>query len=986
MKTLIHSTLLMVLFTSILGSSSAFAEKMNPETQDLVISKMERVISMMKPSDSSWNPSQQRLADLLAERARYRFMLEIEANCEGCKGSKADRDKAVAIYEDLLKTRALRNDGLILFQLAHLYQMAGKVDKSQQLFESVLKTSKTKKVSQSILTRTRVGLGDLLFQKGQFKETLVHYTAALNDKNLENRALVIYNRSWAEFNLEQIQKSISTLLSLLSNPNLIVRDKEDGPVYDAAFHADIVKDLATFYARKSVTESDINQYEALIPKGHRKALLMHFAEEVDRVGQKKAALIILNKYLQDKTLNDEERLHAYVMKAQVGYDHGNSAQSTQDFAKAAKAFQDEGCDDKVKCERIQKTMKRYVTELHRSKKLKPDADLLSAYTIYGKTFTNDKEMYQRGARTAVEIGQYAAAIGFYRSISKGEFDKKDKEQALVDEVATAESSNDPALKKDSYVFFINNSDNKEKVFEVRYQLAYLSYQQKQYKEAAEAFYDLAKTKGGKADLRKKSADLSLDSLAILKDDAKLEMWAWEYGRVFPKASLEFETLARKALMNQVALVANNKESSTSDLRSYLNRTWAAKLTGATNQEKILFFNNASVLATRIGDDERYLKAQQALLNQSGVSEAQKQQIFKDLASFYEKRLDFKQAYNWSKKIKDAKLSEKERQFRLGTLADLAQINPSSHYKAALKAGLKDGRSYIIRSRLIALSSNPVAELKRQAPEMKRQPQILNDMVLFVYAKTGNKKALTSLVQMRELRNRSAAKFLLSQALYEKIEQHRRKISSSKFSSYSTRALQKGTATRVKLLSQADSLLKESLQLKDITAQMMVLDIISTENTRLAADLGKVPAPKGLNQAQMAQYTSLLQSQLQPFTMKAQLAEQKKQEVWAQSPQLAQLIAEYKIARPEMQRLMNRPLQLLSKVSGDGKLKSNLEDALSSSQVSMKDLASARQSVSENPNDAREIENLKNLEHKIGHPLMPAYLEARLNHLQKEKKL
>jgi hypothetical protein len=47
---------------------------------------------------------------------------------------------------------------------------------------------------------------------------------------------------------------------------------------------------------------------------------------------------------------------------------------------------------------------------------------------------------------------------------------------------------------------------------------------------------------------------------------------------------------------------------------------------------------------------------------------------------------------------------------------------------------------------------------------------------------------------------------------------------------------------------------------------------------------------------------------------------------------------------------------------------------------------ARQVVSKKPEDIREIEKLKILETKMGHPLMPAYLEARLNNLQKGKSL
>ena len=152
-------------------------------------------------------------------------------------------------------------------------------------------------------------------------------------------------------------------------------------------------------------------------------------------------------------------------------------------------------------------------------------------------------------------------------------------------------------------------------------------------------------------------------------------------------------------------------------------------------------------------------------------------------------------------------------------------------------------------------------------------------------------------------------------------------------SYAPKSLQRGTTERATLLSQADNLLKESLQLKDITAQMMSLDMIAIENNRFFKDLSQIPRPKGLSIAQEAQYTRILDSKLRPYMTKASLAEQKRQEIWAQSNALVELINDYTQARPEIQKLMSRQVVLLSQVSGDGPLKYNLQSALSASSIS-----------------------------------------------------
>ncbi|HEY1080594.1 MAG TPA: tetratricopeptide repeat protein, partial [Bdellovibrio sp.] len=276
MKKLNDILILSALTTVILSSAPAFAEKMNAKTQDLVINKMERVLSAMEKTDAAWLSSQQRLADLLSERARVRFMSEVEANCDGCKGSKDDRMKAIKIYESLLKEVKVNEHGPILFQLAHLYEMAGQNDKAISLYESIIKDAKKKSILPEIVTRSYVGLGDLQFAKGLFKEARANYQVALKDKNLENRYLTIYNVAWCEFNTDNLKGAIATLEGLLKDPTQISRETEEGKKYDAPFHSDILRDLASFYTKQEVTAKEINSFETLTPVEKRKDMMLLF--------------------------------------------------------------------------------------------------------------------------------------------------------------------------------------------------------------------------------------------------------------------------------------------------------------------------------------------------------------------------------------------------------------------------------------------------------------------------------------------------------------------------------------------------------------------------------------------------------------------------------------------------------------------------------------------------------------------------------------
>ncbi len=988
MKTLNHLLIFSAVFGGIfLGAFSvANAEKMNAQTQDMVIERIERVLSAMDKTDASWLPTEQRLADLLSERARLRFMQEVEANCEGCKGSKADRLKAVAIYEVLLKEVKLNDHGPILFQLAHLQEMAGQSDKAISLYERILKEAKSKKISGEIVARSHSSLGDLLFQKAKYKDALAHYEVALKDKNLEGRGLVIYNKAWCQLNLDQLNAGIATMESLLKMPELIVRENNEGIKYDPVFHNDIVKDLATFYARRPVTDKEIANYEDFSPKASRKDLLLHFASEADRLGQKKAAATIYNRYLEDTTLTQEERLAAFVKLAQVNYDGGETSKSTQDFAKAAQEYQ-KNCKDISKCQELEKTMKRYVTELHRSKKIKPDADLLNAYLIYSKTFPNDTEMAQRGAQVADNMGKHAVAMQFFRSVSNNKETKPELQKtALLSEISTAEKSQNPVLQKAAYEHYLEVSPKGDKSFEVRYQMAYLTYQQKNHRDASQAFYALAMDKSGPANLRKKSADLSLDCLVQMKYEDSVEDWAWQYAEAFPADRTEYSTMARKALMNRVARIANDKNASNSELSKSLDQMQKVNMTGATTAEKTLLYTNMSIVAQRLTDDGVYVRSLQSLLAQPGLSEERREESLRKIVAYHEKKLDFKNAYLTALKMKFKGLKSADKELRLGTLADLANLDPTGHYKKALASGLQGQGARSVRSRLVLLSSNPVRELKTQAPELAKDAGVLNEITLLVYARTGDKKSLKSVLSIKELRRQSAPNFIAKQDFYSEVVSFKARMARHQLNVKTDSAMQRTIKERIKLLKEADKKLAESLKFKDVTAQLLALNVVSMENERMVRDLVALPIPKKLTPAEQKQYLDILKQRSKPYFVKAKFSQQRESEIWERSPAIPQLLADFSTVRPELKKLLRREMNLLAALPNSSRNHSAVEKALNDGSLSWEDLVSARKTVAQNPDNISDIEKLKNLETKIGHPLMPSYLEARLSRIQRGKSL
>jgi len=986
MKTLIRIlTLTLITLGALLGSHS-FAEKMSSQTQDLVIERMERLVSNLEKNDPTWVPSQQRLADLLSERARTRFMQEVEANCQSCKGSEKDRVQAILIYETILKNIALNDNSSILFQLAHLYDMAGRPDKAIELFERIIKDAKNKNVSSEIVARSHSGLGDQLFSKGKFNLALKHYSSAIQFKNVPGRGLIFYNMAWSELNLNRINDGIKRLETLAKNSELITRENSDGPQYDVVFHTDILRDLATFYARRSITQNEIDTYDKSSPKEKRNELLLHFASEADRLGQKQAARKIYNRYLEDSNLTPEERLTVFIRLMQVNYDAGMTAQSTIDFSKAAETFK-KICPAPNSCPELEKTMKRYVTELHRAKKVTPDLDLLNSYLIYNQIFPQDFEMAERGAVVADSLGKYSVAIVFLRSVSdSNSATAQQKQKSLVTEISVAEKSKDLTIRKSAYDHYLTVFPQGDKNSEVQYQLAYLDYQQKKFREAAIAFNAIATSKEAKIDLRKKSADLSLDCLVNMTYEESLEDWAWEYAKIFPQSKSEYETIARKALANRTAKVVNNDESTTTNLKKSLAQLQRANIAGSSNEEKRIHYTNMAVLSQRLNEDAIYLDSLKAILLVPGLSELQREENLSRLVGYYEKKLDFRSAYLTATKMKFKNLAPKDRHLRLGTLADLAGMNPTNHYRQALKSGLKGPSAISLRQRLVILSTTPVYELKVQASELRRNPELLSETTLLVYARTKNKNGLASILSMKELARQTAPNFIAKQDFYNEVTDFRNRISSHRIIARTDSLMQKTIKERIKLLKESDKYLAQSLRYKDVTSQLLALNIVGIENARMVTELLALPIPKNLSSTEEKQYLEALKAQSKPYFAKANMAQQKESEIWNQSKALEQLIRDYATVRPELKSLLRNELRLLSTLSNGGKMQSEVISALNEISISKSDLDSARKAVSQNPSDVREIENLKNLETKIGHPLMPTYLDARLSQIQKGRRL
>jgi hypothetical protein len=184
-----------------------------------------------------------------------------------------------------------------------------------------------------------------------------------------------------------------------------------------------------------------------------------------------------------------------------------------------------------------------------------------------------------------------------------------------------------------------------------------------------------------------------------------------------------------------------------------------------------------------------------------------------------------------------------------------------------------------------------------------------------------------------------------------------------------------------LLRAADGSVKKALALGDFTAQVITLNTVAVENSRLAAELGALPVPAGLKPDEQKQYQQLLAQQSAPYLRKAEIVRQKLGEFWANETAINSLIRDFEGARPEMKSLLRDELRLLAGAA-PSRLQGRLERTLAQAGPEREDLVAARERVRRDPSDRRTLEKLKVLETKIGHPLMSSYLETRLGQIEK----
>lgn len=976
-----------------MAGPKAPAQNVDAETRNMLITKLTHVYLNLAPSDPSKVALTMRLADLHAERARIDAMNELAGGCGVCTAGKDDRLKALAYYKEVLGKVPESSIGKVLAQVGHLYELTGNEKEAIATYEKILLEQK----SPAILAEADLSLAEVHFKRRDFTLAKKHYAAVLANPQAGSRGLAAYREAWCDFNEGNLENAISGLTRVLKTPELLSRSASAGIVQvDKQFQEEVSRDLATFFARRNVTVKDAETIYELSPEQAKLANIIYLATEAERLGQAGAA-ISLWRYSQEKQAKPQARLEGHIHLAQIEMEQKLRKEAIGDFEAALTLWSQLGQCDGQDCKELKARLRKFVIEWNRVEKKAPSEELLSAYRSYLKVFPNEIDTTVWAAQVANDLKKYADAVHLYQSaaalasaqVVQGSTQESAKEASeklevsLLGAIESAELSKDPKLLDSCYDSYLRLSRDRKKSVEVNYQKAHLLYEATDYAKAAEALKGVALLKdAGNGELKKQAADLSLDALVLLKDDARLERWAAEFAQVFPVAQKDYLSISRKAILTQAAQAASSQgDSSLNDAWKTLSRFDIGQ---AANDEKIAFYKNKLILSEKLGKFGEARDAAEMLLKLPNLSTQDQQYALSRKAWLAELVLDFESALTATEKIA-APEAGSQKWLKLAMYADLAAKDPRPFYHQFLKESKDEEKNVAIASQLVRDSKEPMKEIEKQKATLGKRPETLAELYLEIYAKTGSLDVAKKALQVSGLSATSSGKALSRALILDDYAKLRLEITSHQLDGSNQKKMAATLKTRVAMLDRAEKLANRAIESGDWTAELVTLDLLGAQNERFYQDILGLPVPQGLSAEDEQQYLMLLSQQAAPHQTRAGDVKKKVGEFWENEKGLSALDDALNRESGALRAILVKEVKVLADVAPETKKPALI--AMSERKEAAKEipalvtLEKARQAVRENPMSRAHLEALLGLEKKMGRHAMVSYLEGRLSSLE-----
>ncbi|MBX9766028.1 MAG: hypothetical protein K2X47_02045, partial [Bdellovibrionales bacterium] len=811
-------------------------------------------------------------------------------------------------------------------------------------------------------------------------------------KKAPRKGYLLFRIAWSEFHQGNEVPAREAMVRLLKSPELLKR-KSDGGI-DTALQEEASRDLATFLARSGIQARDLQLLSDLSPENVKIANMTYLATELDRTGKKKDSLLVWN-ILGQRAQQGSDKLEGQIKIAQIQYDLGKKTETVAEITKAVQLWKNDGCDEVENCQVLRQQLRKILTDWGKAEEREPSPQLIQAYSVYIQTFPDVEINYWAG-NAARKLKQYPVAAQFYKQAADLAADSvKDSskssvariaqifEGALLSEIEVAELSGNVDLRDNAYTHYMKLNSKGPQALKVRYQMANVLSDRKQYAEAAEAFRAIAKSKEIQdASLQEKSADLALDNLVLAKDDESLEEWAIDFAKVFKHRSDDFQRIARQSALNQAAKAFNNPEAH-GKLEVQLEKLLRLDLNKAPAPERINVLKHIVLIAHQLKRVDQVDSASERLLKVPGLSAKETDEALEHRAWVAELKLDFSNALKFHEKIKNSKMSDDERTMKLAILAELAGQNPSPYYERYLRIGKLQSQKQWSAYQLIVRAKNKALALRRYASVIKTNIALFAKASMMAYQQYADLTIARQALTLPKMEATSEGRFFNQILFLQKFAPIESELTRHRLTASSQKSLRSSLTRKLFLISKVEAQANKAIELADWTLQLKTLSVVAAAQRTLAREIQNLPLPQGLRNAEKAQYRQLLAGQAAPYLEKAKEVQAQIDKLWRADENLESLQEKITQGSTEVAKAASHELKIVTAIakktghlSAIASLKLKSARSLSGAQI-----AEAREQVQKDPFNLSSIQKLRNMERTRGRESMVAYLDGRIHELQ-----
>ncbi len=944
--------------------------------QDLLIDKLRGVFSGLPESSPARVKVGLRLADLHAERARLQAKKKLEEACIGCADGQGDREQALRYYHHVLP--GLTSDRLqtVLIQMGHLYEVMNQNTQAIEFYKKGIDGS------QGFLkAEAEFSLAEIYFKQRDFQQAQIYYQQALTENSFKKKGLASFRLSWCRYNTGDVSGAVSGLEKMLRNPGLFSRNKENLSGVDEDFKAEVARDYTVFMAHSQLIGLEaIEKVFQLSPEQNRIGNVSFLAEELERLGRIRQSEqawelivkrtdqvrvrmeVLVNLARLDLRMNNEkDKLFSHFKRALVPL-----SQTKKNTTPGGKPSTQAQVDQRT-FEELKRQLRSIVFKWNRSEEKNPSKELIMAYGAWFEVVSEDVEAFKLASQAATLARNFHKAwLWNGKAISLIQ-DSKELESLLIRRIEIAELAENSKWLMTAQNLYLEKSIEKTRLSEIRYQMAQVQYENKNYEMAANQFHKLALDPSVSDKWRLQSAELALDSLVLTKNDPAIEAWGKKFAKNLPDRKKHFLGLVGQSILSQSARFSSDPDKSWTILNRF-------DVSSANPEQVKTYHENRIILSRQLNKFYEMGESLQFFPGLDNLTDKERRFALENKVWLSETRLDFNGAYLAYRKLNTGDW------LRLARLADLAEKPSERYYLQYLKNAQDSKLAFSICFKLIEKSRSLKGPYKSCVPHLQKKKEAFAGLIIDLYGKGKPTSLLLGQLKTYGLEKTWVASVVSRGLLLQRGEVQLKRLEKHQLKN---RYLVSSIQRRLNLIHSFEKTISEATKTRDWLAQTLFLSYLRTQYIRFYENLMALPLPADMNDEERRESMTLLSQQATPYREKADQIQIKLDELWRDQDSQDWLYADFHKSTRSLQALLGPQIEKLKSVversSSDLlNLVYRQERKRNVSSVSL--LKRTRQQIRKTPRDRKVLKKLVELETVRGYQPMIIYLKNRLEKL------